>query len=51
MLLQRCVFFILFIFTFALAIMIVEKCKPTKTGGNGKLCGGLAYTIQSQNLK
>lgn len=32
-------------------MMIVEKCKPTKTGSNGKLCGGLAYTIQSHNLK
>ena len=37
--------------TFALAIMIVEKCKPIKTGSNGKLFGRLAYTRQSQNLK
>lgn len=31
--------------------MIVEKCKPTKTGSNGKLFGRLAYTRQSQNQK
>ena len=31
--------------------MRVEKCKPTKTDSSGKLCGGLAYTIQSQNKK
>ena len=37
--------------TFALAMMIVEKCKPTKTGSNGKLFGRLAYTRQSQNQK
>ena len=37
--------------TFALAMMIVEKCKPAKSYSNGKLCGGLAYTKQSQNQK
>ena len=37
--------------TFALAIMIVEKCKPAKSYSNGKLYGGLAYTKQSQNQK
>lgn len=31
--------------------MIVEKCKPTKTGSNGKLCDGLAYITQSHNIK
>ena len=36
---------------FALANMIVEKCKPAKSYSNGKLCGGLAYTKQSQNQK
>ena len=37
--------------TFALAMMIVEKCKPAKSYSNGKLYGGLAYTKQSQNQK
>ena len=32
-------------------MMIVEKCKPAKSYSNGKLCGGLAYTKQSQNQK
>ena len=32
-------------------MMIVEKCKPTKTGSSGKLYSGLAYTIQSHNIK
>lgn len=31
--------------------MIVEKCKPAKSYSNGELCGGLAYTKQSQNQK
>ena len=32
-------------------MMIVEKCKPAKSYSNGKLCGELAYTKQSQKKK
>ena len=41
---------LVFVLYLCTAIMIVEKCKPTKTGSNGKLFGRLAYTRQSQNI-
>ena len=40
-----------FVLYLCIANMIVEKCKPAKSYSNGKLCGGLAYTKQSQNQK